>query len=87
MKLKGVGLSKRDNGQNLLMVTFEEGDEEKEWMPKWSDVCAIARNAVLTEAINSHGQWNEHMGKFLETANFIRSVCFYVEATSGPDLR
>lgn len=83
MKSKGVGVSKGDNGQNLLMVTFEGGDEEKEWMPKWSDACDIARGAVLTEAINSHGQWNKHMGKFLETASFIRSVCFYVEAISG----
>ena len=29
MKLKGVGISKGDNGQNLLMVTFEGGGEER----------------------------------------------------------
>ncbi len=82
MKFTGFGLSKGDDEQNLLILTFEDEHGQKEWMPKWADVCSLAKNAVLTESINARGQWNREMESFLETANFVRKVCRYVEAAS-----
>ena len=82
MKCTGFNLCKGDKGQNLLTVFFQDEDRQKEWIPKWEDVCNLGKNAVLTEAINTQGQWNDYMRHFLETANFIRRVCRYVEGAN-----
>jgi len=83
MKVKGQGITKADNGETLFKVIFEDGAEEKEWVPKWSEVRLLVRNAVLTELLNR--RWNDQMKYFRETAHFITAVCNYAEAVGGLD--
>ncbi|MCK4418138.1 MAG: hypothetical protein KAV99_08215 [Candidatus Latescibacteria bacterium] len=76
MKFQRIELSKR-GGQTLLSVVFEDGQEEKEWLPKWEDVFELVRMAALTEAFNWKGDWNKQMREFWETSKFIRDGCLF----------
>lgn len=86
MKLTGIELSKGDKGQNLLMVTFEDDGEEKEWMPIWDDLRHALRAAIITEVVNRRGAWNMEMERFWETAKFLRWVCYIVAAMNEVNL-
>jgi len=87
MKCSGIRITKSDNGQNLLTVVFEDGDEGKCWMPKWDDLCHGLRSAIITEVVNSKGDWNKEMGEFWETAEFLRRVCYIIAAMNKVDLK
>jgi len=87
MKFKAVELSKSHEGQNLLTVVFEDELKDKNWMPRWDDLCHILRVAIITEVVNSKGCWNKAMEDFWETAQFLRRVCYIIAAMNGVEVK
>jgi hypothetical protein len=74
MKLLKVSFDSKENGKDLMVVTFEEDGKTFTWAPKWADVRRLFENAAATEFINTHGIVNEELTAFFSSAVFVHHL-------------
>ncbi len=83
IKASGINVSRNEQGEVLLQVSFRDVDAmnggEYSWMPKWETVRDLIFSAIAVEAFNKHDSHElELFARCLSACGIVKNRLFHL---------